>query len=127
MSESTSMIAQRSTISLRARARPAAGRDRSAEVTTPDRQDQRRRGKNDYFDAQNPAHAAFAHPNRDAEKPGQDDRGVRVLSTCRKTAVAARRIRSSGPLSASSSTLAAARASLGVGRKNRRMDRVGWS
>ena len=30
------------------------------EVTTPDRQDRRRRGKNDDFDAQNAAHAAFA-------------------------------------------------------------------
>ena len=30
------------------------------EVTTPDRQDRRRRGKNDDLDAQNAAHAAFA-------------------------------------------------------------------
>ena len=30
------------------------------EVTTPDRHDRRRRGKNDDFDAQNAAHAAFA-------------------------------------------------------------------
>ena len=30
------------------------------EVTAPDRQDRRRRGKNDDFDAQNAAHAAFA-------------------------------------------------------------------
>src|ERR1700685_1709630 len=30
------------------------------EVTTPDKQDRRRRGKNDALDAQNAAHAAFA-------------------------------------------------------------------
>ena len=30
------------------------------EVTTPDRQDRRRRGKNDDLDAQNAAHAAFS-------------------------------------------------------------------
>lgn len=30
------------------------------EVTTPDAQDRRRRGKNDDFDAQSAAHAAFA-------------------------------------------------------------------
>ena len=30
------------------------------EVTTPDKQDRRRRGKNDDLDAQNAAHAAFA-------------------------------------------------------------------
>jgi transposase len=63
------------------------------EVTTPDRQDRRRRGKNDDFDAQNAAHAAFAGirtvmpKNRDGMIEA-----LRVLSACRKTAVAARRI-----------------------------------
>jgi transposase len=37
------------------------------EVTTPDRQDRRKRGKNDDLDAQNAAHAAFANaPSRHA-------------------------------------------------------------
>ena len=50
------------------------------EVTTPDRQDRRRRGKDDDFDAQNVAHAAFAwNPNRNTEKPGRDNRGVAGL------------------------------------------------
>jgi len=63
------------------------------EVTTPDRQDRRRRGKNDDFDARNAAHAAFAGirtvtPKR---RDGMIE-ALRVLSACRKTAVAARRI-----------------------------------
>src|SRR6202042_1757152 len=45
------------------------------EVTTPDKQDRRRRGKNDDLDAQNAAHAAFCRPtDRDAAKPGRHDR-----------------------------------------------------
>ena len=36
------------------------------EVTTPDKQDRRRRGKNDDLDAQNAAHAALQAADRDA-------------------------------------------------------------
>jgi len=63
------------------------------EVTTPDRQDRRRRGKNDDFDAQNAAHAAFAGI-RTVTPKSRDGmiEALRVLSACRKTAVAARRI-----------------------------------
>ena len=41
------------------------------EVTTPDRQDRRKRGKNDDLEAQNAAHAAFAgkQANGHAEEP----------------------------------------------------------
>jgi transposase len=63
------------------------------EVTTPDRQDRRRRGKNDDFDAQSAAHAAFAGI-RTVTPKSRDGmiEALRVLSACRKTAVAARRI-----------------------------------
>src|SRR5919206_3535697 len=63
------------------------------EVTTPDRQDRRRRGKNDDFDAQNAAHAAFAGI-RTVTPKSRDGmiEALRVLSACRKTAVAARRV-----------------------------------
>ena len=45
------------------------------EVTTPDKQDRRRRGKNDDLDAQNAAHARLCRPaDRDAAKPGRHDR-----------------------------------------------------
>ena len=45
------------------------------EVTAPDTQDRRRRGKNDDLDAQNAAHAAFAgSAYRHAEKPQWHDR-----------------------------------------------------
>src|SRR6186997_2781876 len=63
------------------------------EVTTPDKQDRRRRGKNDDLDAQNAAHAAFA--GRRTVTPRSRDgmvESLRVLKACRKTAVAARRI-----------------------------------
>jgi len=62
------------------------------EVTTPDRQDRRRRGKNDDFDAQNAAHAAFAGI-RTVTPKSRDGmiEALRVLSACRKTAVTARR------------------------------------
>ena len=62
------------------------------EVTTPDKQDRRRRGKNDDLDAQNAAHAALAGQrtvtprSRDASSNSSD------LMACRKTAVSARRI-----------------------------------
>jgi hypothetical protein len=56
-------------------------------------QDRRRRGKNDDFDAQNAAHAAFAGI-RTVTPKSRDGmiEALRVLSACRKTAVAARRI-----------------------------------
>ncbi len=63
------------------------------EVTTPDKQDRRRRGKNDDLDAQNAAHAAFAG-KRTVTPRSRDGmtESLRVLKTCRKTAVAARRV-----------------------------------
>jgi transposase len=63
------------------------------EVTTPDAHDRRRRGKNDDLDAQSAAHAAFA--GRRTVTPRSRDgmiEALRVLSACRKTAVAARRV-----------------------------------
>ena len=63
------------------------------EVTTPDRQDRRRRGKNDDLDAQNAAHAAFAG-KRTVTPRSRDGmvESLRVLMACRKTVVAARRV-----------------------------------
>jgi transposase len=63
------------------------------EVTTPDKGDRRKRGKNDDLDAQNAAHAAFA--GRRTVTPKSRDgmiEALRVLKACRKTAVAARRV-----------------------------------
>lgn len=63
------------------------------EVTSPDRHDRRRRGKNDDLDAQNAAHAAFA--GRRTVTPRSRDgmvESLRILKACRKTAVAARRV-----------------------------------
>jgi transposase len=63
------------------------------EITAPDRQDRRRRGKNDDLDAQNAAHAAFAGVR--AVIPRSRDgmvESLRVLKACRKTAVSARRV-----------------------------------
>jgi transposase len=63
------------------------------EVTTPDKNDRRRRGKNDDLDAQNAAHAAFAR-KRTVTPRSRDGmvESLRVLTVCRKTAVAARRV-----------------------------------
>jgi transposase len=63
------------------------------EVTTPDKHDRRRRGKNDDLDAQNAAHAAFAG-KRTVTPRSRDGmvESLRVLKACRKTAVTARRI-----------------------------------
>ena len=63
------------------------------EVTTPDKHDRRKRGKNDDLDAQNAAHAAFAG-KRTVTPKSRDGmiKSLRVLKACRKTAVAARRI-----------------------------------
>src|SRR5579872_6292988 len=61
------------------------------EVTTPDKQDRRRRGKNDDLDAQNAAHAAFAG-QRTVTPRSRDGmiESLRVLMACRKTAITAR-------------------------------------
>lgn len=70
----------------------AAGID-ILEVTAPDKLDRRRRGKNDDFDAQSAAHAAFAE--RRTVTPRSRDgmvESLRVLKVCRKTAVQARRV-----------------------------------
>jgi transposase len=63
------------------------------EVTTPDKQDRRRRGKNDDLDAQNAAHAAFGG-QRTVTPRSRDGmiESLRVLMACRKTAVSARRV-----------------------------------
>lgn len=63
------------------------------EVTTPDKHDRRRRGKNDDLDAQNAAHAAFAG-KRTVTPKSRDGmiESLRVLKACRKTAIAARRV-----------------------------------
>jgi transposase len=63
------------------------------EVTTPDKHDRRRRGKNDDLDAQNAAHAAFAG-KRTATPRSRNGmvESLRILAVCRKTAVAARRV-----------------------------------
>lgn len=63
------------------------------EVTTPDRLDRRRKGKNDDLDAQNAAHAAFAGI-RTVTPRSRDGmvEALRVLKVCRKSAVAARRV-----------------------------------
>jgi transposase len=63
------------------------------EVTTPDRQDRRKRGKNDDLDAENAAHAAFAG-KRTVTPKSRDGmiEGLRVLKAGRKTAIAARRV-----------------------------------
>lgn len=63
------------------------------EVTGPDKHDRRRRSKNDDFDAESAAHAAFSE--RQTVTPRSRDgmvESLRVLSVCRKSAVQARRI-----------------------------------
>ena len=63
------------------------------EVTAPDKLDRRRRGKNDDYDAESAAHAAFAerHTVTPRSRDGMVE-SLRVLRVCRKTAVQARRI-----------------------------------
>ena len=62
------------------------------EVTTPDKQDRRRRGKNDDLDAQNAAHAALA--GQRTVTPRSHDGMIESLPVvlCRKAALAARRV-----------------------------------
>ena len=63
------------------------------EVTTPDKHDRRKRGKNDDLDAQNAAHAAFAGKRTVTPKSRNGMiESLRVLKACRRTAVAARRV-----------------------------------
>jgi hypothetical protein len=63
------------------------------EVTTPDKHDRRRRGKDDDLDAQNAAHAAFAD-KRTVTPESRDGmiESLRVLKASRKTALSARRV-----------------------------------
>ena len=63
------------------------------EVTAPDKLDRRKRGKDDMIDAENAAHAAFAGI-RTVTPKSRDGmiESLRVLKTCRKTAMAARRV-----------------------------------
>jgi len=63
------------------------------EVTSPDKQDRRRRGKDDDLDAQNAPHAAF--DGKRTVTPKTSDGMIellRVLKACRKTAIAARKV-----------------------------------
>lgn len=62
-------------------------------VTAPDKNDRRRRGKNDDFEAESAAHAAFAkrHTVTPRSRDGMVE-SLRVLRVCRKTAIQARRI-----------------------------------
>ena len=63
------------------------------EVTTPDKTDRRKRGKDDAIDAENAAHAAFAGIRTVTPKTRDGMvESLRVLKMCRKTAIAARRI-----------------------------------
>ena len=62
------------------------------EVTTPDRLERRRKGKNDDLDAQNAAHVAFAGVRTVTPRNrGGMVEAPRVLKVCRKSAIAARR------------------------------------
>ncbi len=63
------------------------------EVTGPDKYDRRKRGKNNHFDAESAAHAAFAGKRTVTPKTWDGMiEALRVLKACRKTAVQARRI-----------------------------------
>jgi transposase len=63
------------------------------EVTTPDKSDRRKRGKDDTLDAQNAAHAAFAGVRTVTPKTRDGMiESLRVLKVCRKTAISARRV-----------------------------------
>ncbi len=63
------------------------------EVTSPDKTDRRKRGKDDTIDAENAAHAAFAGIRTVTPKTRDGMvESLRVLKVCRRTAIAARRI-----------------------------------
>ncbi|GIP89020.1 hypothetical protein pm098_50200 [Escherichia coli] len=63
------------------------------EVTAPDRMERRKRGKSDTIDAECAAHAAFSGIRTVTPKTcnGMIE-SLRVLKTCRKTAISARRV-----------------------------------
>ena len=63
------------------------------EVTAPDNSDRRRRGKDDTLDAENAAHAAFSKLRTVTPKTRDGMvESLRVLKSCRKSAVAARTV-----------------------------------
>ncbi len=63
------------------------------EVTTPDRMERHKRGKSDTIDAECAAHAAFARIRTVTPKTRDGMiESLRVLKTCRKTAISARRV-----------------------------------
>lgn len=63
------------------------------EVTTPDKSDRRKRGKDDTLDAYNAAHAAFAGVRTVTPKTRDGMiESLRILKACRKTAIRARRV-----------------------------------
>ena len=63
------------------------------EVTSPDKTDRRKRGKDDTFDAENAAHAAFAGIRTVTPKTRDGMiESLRVLKVCRKSAISARRV-----------------------------------
>lgn len=63
------------------------------EVTAPDKTDRRKRGKDDILDAKNAAHAAFSGTRTVTPKSRNGMvESLRVLKSCRKTAVSARRV-----------------------------------
>lgn len=63
------------------------------EVTAPDKTVRRKRGKDDTIDAENAAHAAYAGIRTVTPKTRDGMvESLRVLKTCRKTAIGARRI-----------------------------------
>ncbi|SQH39112.1 Transposase [Salmonella enterica] len=63
------------------------------EVTAPDRMERRKRGKSDTIDAECTAHAAFSGIRTVTPKTRDGMiESLRVLKTCRKTAISARRV-----------------------------------
>lgn len=62
------------------------------EVSAPDRMERRKRGKSDSIDAENAAHAAFSGIRTVTPKTHDGMiESLRVLKTCRKTAISAHR------------------------------------
>ena len=63
------------------------------EVTAPDKSDRRKRGKDDTLDAENAAHAAFSKLRTVTPKTRDGMvESLRVLKSCRKSAVSARTV-----------------------------------
>lgn len=68
------------------------------EVTAPDKSDRRRQGKDDTLDAIDAANAAFSGVRTFTPKSRDGMiEALRVLKTCRKTAISARRVASAYP------------------------------